>query len=110
VIRIEQTSQPIIWQVNREYLLPAISGQVRWNGNTKQFEVCDNANNGMWYKIDNTIELHNDPELAEVIQWAKKKMQSERKIEELARQYPAVKDAKEKLDIIVKLVQDISHE
>jgi hypothetical protein len=60
----------------------------------------------MWYKIDNTVELRNDPELTDIIVWAKKKMQSERKIEELAKQYPAVKDAKEKLDIIVKLVQD----
>lgn len=106
MIKIEQTSQPIIWQVSREYLLPAQSGQVRWNGSAKQFEVCDNNNNGMWYKIDNTIELRNDPELAEVILWAKKKMIEERRIEELAKQYPAVKDAKEKLDIIVKLVQD----
>jgi hypothetical protein len=38
--------------------------------------------------------------------WAKKKMQEDQRIEELAKQYPAVKDAKEKLDIIVKLVQD----
>lgn len=60
----------------------------------------------MWYKIDNTVELQNDPQIAEVIQWAKKKMQFERKIEELASKYPAVKDAKEKLDIVIKLVQD----
>jgi hypothetical protein len=106
MIKIEQTSQPIIWQVNREHLLPATNGQVRWNGSTKHFEVCDNNNNGMWYKIDNTVELRSDPELADVMRWAKKKMQEDQRIEELAKQYPAVKDAKEKLDIIVKLVQD----
>jgi len=108
VIKIEQTNQPIIWQVNREYLLPATTGHVRWNGYSKQFEVCDNSDDGKWYKINNTVELQSDPELAEVMRWAKKKMQEEQKIEELAKQYPAVKDAKEKLDIIVKLVQDTS--
>ena len=30
----------------------------------------------------------------------------EQKLEKLAKEYPAVKDAKEKLDIIMKLVQD----
>lgn len=106
MIKIHSNTQPIVWQVNNDHILPAASGQVRWNGNSKQFEVCDNINGGMWYKIDNTVELRNDPELAEVILWAKKKMQSERKIEELAKQYPAVKDAKEKLDIILALVQN----
>ena len=106
MIKIESTTYPIVWQVDRDYTLPAASGQVRWNGSIKQFEVCDNQNNGMWYKIDNTVELRSDPELADVMRWAKKKMQEDQRIEELAKQYPAVKDAKEKLDIIVKLVQD----
>jgi hypothetical protein len=106
VIKIQQFSHPIVWQVNTDHLLPATSGQVRWNGNLKQFEVCDNQNNGMWYKIDNTVELRNDPQLGEIMMWAKKKMKEDQRIEELASQYPAVKDAKEKLDIIIKLVQD----
>ena len=91
--------------MDRQYLLPAQSGQVRWNGNTKEFEVCDNQS-GNWYRINPEIELGCDSELADVIQWAKRKMVEEKKIEELAKQYPAVKDAKEKLDIVVKLVQD----
>jgi hypothetical protein len=40
------------------------------------------------------------------LEWAKKRMEYEKKVEQLASQYPAVKDAKEKLDIILKLVQD----
>jgi len=35
-------------------------------------------------------------------------MIEDEKIEKLAKEYPAVKDAKEKLDIIIKLVQDES--
>ena len=91
--------------MDRQYLLPAQSGQVRWNGHSKEFEVCDN-NSGNWYRINPEVELGCDSELADVIQWAKKKMEYERKLEKLMREYPAVKDAKEKLDIILKLVQD----
>ena len=91
--------------MDRQYLLPAQSGQVRWNGHTKEFEVCDN-NSGNWYRINPEVELGCDSELADVIQWAKKKMEYEKKIDKLVREYPAVKDAKEKLDIILKLVED----
>lgn len=105
MIKIQSYTQPIVWQIDKQYLLPAQSGQVRWNGHTKEFEVCDNQS-GNWYRISPEVELRSDPELAEVLQWAKKKMEYERKLEKLINQYPAVKDAKEKLDIIVKLVQD----
>ena len=105
MIKIESTTHPIVWQVNTDHLLPATSGQVRWSGLNKCFEVCDNQN-GMWYRINNTVELRNDPQLAEILDWAKKKMEYDRKIEKLADKYPAVKDTKEKLDILVKLVQD----
>ena len=106
MIKIESTTYPLVWQVDRDYTLPAASGQVRWNGLSKCFEVCDNNNDGRWYKINNTIELRSDPQIGEVLDWAKKRMEYEKKVEQLASQYPAVKDAKEKLDIILKLVQN----
>lgn len=105
MIRIVSKQQPIVWQIDKQFLLPAQSGQVRWNGHSKEFEVCDNQS-GSWYRINPEVELSSDPELAEVVQWAKKKMDYERKLEKLSKAYPAVKDAKEKLDIILKLVQD----
>lgn len=105
MIQISSRNNPIVWQVDRQYLLPAQSGQVRWNGNLKQFEVCDNSS-GAWYKIDNSVELSSDPLLQSILDWAKKKMVEDERIEKLAKEYPAVKDAKEKLDIIIKLVQD----
>lgn len=105
MIRIQSKTHPIVWQVDKQFLLPAQSGQVRWNGHTKEFEVCDN-NNGNWYRINPEVELRNDPQLVEIIEWAKKKIEYERKLEKLMREYPAVKDAKEKLDIILKLVED----
>ena len=111
MIKIQSSSMPIVWQIDRSYNLPTITGQVRWNGSTKCFEVCDNNNGnytggGGWMRIDPTVELSSDPQIADTLAWAKKKMFEDQKIEQLARQYPAVKDAKEKLDIIIKLVQD----
>jgi len=110
MIKIQQSSYPLVWQIDNSYSLPSTTGQVRWNGQQKCFEVCDNGNsyNGGWVRIDNTIQLSSDPQVQSVLEWAKKKMAEDEKIEQLAKEYPAVKDAREKLDIIVKLVQDES--
>ena len=103
MIRIQTSNTPIVWQINTSYRLPSISGHVRWNGNNREFEVADP--NGSWHRIDPTVELDSPPNVAEVIEWARKKMEFEKKLEKLANQYPAVKDAKEKLEIIMKLVE-----
>jgi len=105
MIKIQSSSYPIVWQIDNSYLLPAQSGQVRWNGGAKHFEVCDNQS-GSWYKINNTVELTADPMHQEIMSWAKKKMEEDKKLEQLIKDYPAVKDTKEKLDIIIKLVQN----
>ena len=104
MIRIQSSNQPIVWQINTSYRLPSISGHVRWNGNSREFEVADP--NGSWHRIDPTVELESPPNIAEVIQWATKKMEFEKKLERLAKEYPAVKDAKEKLEIVMKLVEN----
>jgi hypothetical protein len=107
MIKIQSSSYPLVWQIDNSYSLPSTIGQVRWNGATKCFEVCDNSSyNGGWVRIDNTVQLSSDPQIQSVIEWAKKKMIEDENIEKLAKEYPAVKDAKEKLDIIIKLVQD----
>ncbi len=106
MIKIQSNNYPLVWQIDNSYNLPNTTGQVRWNGSTKCFEVSDNNMNGSWYKIDNTIQLSSDPQLESVLNWAKKKMAEDERIEKLAKEYSAVKDAKEKLDIIIKLVQD----
>jgi len=111
MIKIQSSSYPLVWQVDNSYSLPSTTGQVRWNGSSKCFEVCDNNNgnytaSGGWMRIDNTVQLSSDPQMQSILEWAKKKMIEDKNIEKLAKEYPAVKDAKEKLDIIIKLVQD----
>jgi hypothetical protein len=106
MIKIYSNSPPLVYQIDNSYNLPSTTGQVRWNGSSKCFEVCDNSITGSWMRIDNSIQLSSDPQLTQVLEWAKKKMIEDEKIDRLAKEYPAVKDAKEKLDIIIKLVQD----
>lgn len=106
MIKIYSNSPPIVYQVDNSYSLPNVTGQVRWNGMNKYFEVCDNGMNGSWIKIDNTVQLCGDGQITQILEWAKKKMVDDERIEKLANEYPAVKDAKQRLDIILKLVQD----
>ena len=108
MIKIQNNNYPIVWQIDNSYNLPNVTGQVRWNGTTKCFEVSDNNMSGSWYKIDNTIQLTCDTQFESILNWAKKKMAEDERIEKLANEYPAVKDAKERLDIILKLVQNDS--
>jgi hypothetical protein len=109
MIKIQQSSYPVVWQIDNSYSLPSTTGQVRWNGATKCFEVCDNNNssyNGGWMRIDNTVQLSSDPQLQTVLEWAKKKMAEEQNINQLVDKYPSLKAAKEHFDIVLKLVEN----
>ena len=104
-INVYAERTPVVSQVDTS-ALPTVVGPVRWNGHNKSFEVTDNTYSGSWYRIENNISLKTNPEWEKIFSWASKKMIEEERIEKLASQYPAVKDAKERLDIILKLVQD----
>lgn len=111
MIKIEQKTIPVVWQIDTSYTLPDITGQVRWNGRMKCFEVdtsrpYDIPNTNNWQRIDNTIQLQSNPEWEEIYKWAKEKMSEERRIKELADKYPAVKDLQEKLKLVLKLVDN----
>jgi hypothetical protein len=108
MIKIYSNSPPIVYQIDNSYNLPSVTGQVRWNGMNKYFEVCDNGSAGTWHRIDNNIQLSSDSTMTQVLEWAKKKMVEDERVEKLAKEYPAVRDAKEQLDIIIKLVQNES--
>jgi hypothetical protein len=106
MIKIQSYNYPIVYQVDRSYSLPGITGQVRWNGNSKCFEVCDNTLSGSWIRIDNTVELSSDGQISDIINWAKKKMEEEKKLDKLMSEYPSLKAAKEHLDMVLRLVDN----
>lgn len=51
-------------------------------------------------------EIELDKDIQTVLIWAKQAMQREKEIEELANEYPAVAEIKEKMDLIIQLVKN----
>jgi len=112
VIKIQFTgSQPNMYQLDRSYNLPGVTGQVRWNGNNKCFEVCDNNNgnysaSGGWMKIDNTIEMSTSgPDIWEMHRWIEEKKREEAELKELRNKYPTLDEAYKHFAFIKELVK-----
>ena len=79
------------------------AGMVRFNNSSQSLEAFDG---NIWMTIaNNYASVEMSAYGNTIMQWAAKKMEEEKKILALAEQYPAVKDAKEKLDLIMALVQ-----
>lgn len=90
------------------------SGQLRYNGQTQNFEVYDGYG---WTIIYNSMpHIKLSTEVNELLQWAKQKRDQENKIKELALSNSTIADAKknldmaqEKLDVILALCQNTSN-
>ena len=83
---------------------PGTIGELRLMGNTTYVWV-----NGYWtpvFSVSSTIEL--SPEIQSVLCWARIAMKREEELDKLIQEYPAVKTAKETLDIVVALTKDHS--
>ena len=84
------------------------AGLARYNGNN--FEVYDGNS---WIIIPSgSAQVTLDGVTLESLQWVRRKMTEEKRLEELAKQHPAVADAaavvaraQEQLDIVTALVQ-----
>jgi hypothetical protein len=112
VIKIQFSgSQPNMYQVDRSYSLPSVTGQVRWNGSSKCFEVCDNNNgnysaSGGWMKIDNTVDMTvSGPDVWEMHRWIEEKKREEAELKELRNKYPTLDEAYNHYNLIKELVK-----
>jgi hypothetical protein len=109
VIKIQFTgSQPNMYQVDRSYNLPSVSGQVRWNGANKCFEVCDNSTgiNGGWLRIDNTIDMNTSgPDVWAMHAWIEEKKREEAELKALRNKYPTLDEAYKHYQFIKELVK-----
>jgi hypothetical protein len=90
--------------VSMPYISPGATGagMVRWNGNMQCFEINDGS---VWIQCPMaipTIELTPDTQL--ILNWARQKMAEDARLSELAKRHPGIQDLKEKLDIMVALV------
>ena len=82
---------------------PGVPGELRMLGNTTYV-----WNNNCWTVVSSsgtTVEL--TVEVQQILEWARRAMVRDKEIEKLAKEYPAVKSAKENLDVIVALTRDI---
>jgi hypothetical protein len=80
----------------------AVPGTVWFNDNN--FHVYTGSG---WEKISGVdINIGLEPQVQDVISWAKQKMAAEQKEAELLEKYPALKSAKENYDLIKNLVKD----
>jgi hypothetical protein len=84
------------------------AGMVRYNGSNQNLEVNDGNN---WLTITGSwpsIELNS--EVQSLLEWAKIKRDEDLELKSLAEKYPAVKDVKEQLDVLVALVRNSNKE
>lgn len=109
MISIYTYSDPVVYQIDHSQNSPGITGPVRWNGDRKVFEVNtgkDHWGDAHWKEIPNKVELRNSKEIDLVIEYVRTRMKEEEKLEKLAEKYPAVKNAKERLDLLVSLLDE----
>ena len=102
MIKIQSSSPPVVYQTDYSWQLPSFTGDVQWNGQYKRFEVSDGKN---WIPIDNTVHVTTDTYVAETLKWAKEKMIEEKELDKLAKEYPALENARKQLDMIKVLVK-----
>lgn len=84
------------------YINPSqpMTGLVRYVSN--RLEVYDGSS---WLQIGGgSASVSLTGEAVEILDWAKKKIAEEKQLEALAAKHPGVRDLKEKLDLMVKLV------
>lgn len=91
--------RPYVYNSNQTH---GLSGQVRYNFTLNHFEVFDGT---QWQPYTVSIDLSLNNEINELLHWAKQQKEEQNKIKQMCEQYPAVADLKEKLDMMIRLVQ-----
>jgi hypothetical protein len=77
------------------------AGQLRYNNN--MIEVFDGSS---WRTASNSYtNISLDVGMIEAIEWARRKMQEEKELEDLAKQFPILEDAMRDLEVIKVLVR-----
>lgn len=106
MIKLQFTGNtPNVYQVDRSYNLPGITGAVQWNGVNKCFEVSGGPGSS-WQRIDNTVEMtSNGPDIWAMHKWIEEKKREEQELKELRNKYPALDEAYNHLELIKALVK-----
>lgn len=107
MIKVQFTgSSPNMYQVDRSYNQPAITGAVQWNGQNKWLEVSTGSG---WQRIDNTVEFNvtqpAQPDLWAMHTWIEEQKRQQAKEKELRSKYPALDEAYKHMELIKALVE-----
>ena len=79
------------------------AGMVRWNPNMNCMEVSDGSSWKQFTTSIPTIEL--TPEAQNILDWAKKKMEEEKRIDELCQKYPGLDKARSNYETFLRMVE-----
>lgn len=93
----------LMYQSDNYYNLPVVTGTVQWNGALRKLQVSTGSS---WVEIDNNITYQMHPKLDAVIEWAELTMQKEKELKAMMDKHPALKDAKERFDLVYALIKD----
>jgi hypothetical protein len=79
------------------------AGMVRYNSNMNCMEVNDG---NMWKQLGvNYANVELTGEAQSILDWAKKKMAEENRIDELCEKYPGLRKARDNYEVFLKLIQ-----
>ena len=76
------------------------AGMTRYNTSTQNLEVYDG---NAWLTMSNSAQISLDTETTEILNWARKKMQEESKLEDLMHRHPGLRDLYEKFELMKAL-------
>lgn len=79
----------------------SVVGQMRYHSG--RVEVYDGSS---WLPISSNVYINLTPDAEDAIKWVMKKKAEEYQLIELAAKYPAIKDLREKLDVVIALVKE----
>jgi hypothetical protein len=79
-----------------------LSGMVRWNPGAGYMEVYDGTT---WYRYAQNLNVELSPEIEATVRWAQRKQAEEQELDELCRQHPGLRDAREQFEIMRRLCQ-----
>ena len=81
-------------------------GEIRYNVSIQRLEVYDGQ---MWIELNTShASVGLTPDAEHAIDWARKKMDEERRIDELCEKFPGLKKAKDNYELMLNLVKDES--
>ena len=79
------------------------AGMVRYNQNIQQMEVYDGVS---WHGINSHVTVDLGMTSKEAIEWAYKKMQEEKRLQELMARHPGLKDLHDKFEMMKVLCME----